>query len=117
LLQPGRADELLDLAGEIVLVGIDPCLQLDGLPITSGAVEGACRYLVKDRMDITGARWGLDTAESVLRLRGLAASGDIDDYFDFHEALELQRNHKSHYANDTPPVLVQPGKPRLRLVR
>jgi len=89
----------------------------DGLPITTGAVEGACRYLVKDRMDITGARWGLDTAEAVLRLRGLAASGDLDDYFDFHEALELQRNHKSRYANDAPPVLVQPGKPRLRLVR
>ena len=89
----------------------------DGLPITSGAVEGACRHLVKDRMDITGARWGLDTAEAVLRLRGLAASGDLDDYFDFHEALELQRNHTSRYANDTPPALVQPGKPRLRLVR
>ncbi len=89
----------------------------DGLPITSGAVEGACRHLVKDRMDITGARWGLDSAEAVLRLRGLAASGDLDDYFDFHESLELQRNHTSRYANDTPPALVQPGKPRLRLVR
>lgn len=97
-------------------LGYDTALR-DGLPITSGAVEGACRYLVKDRMDITGARWGLDTAEAVLRLRGLAASGDLDDYFDFHEALELQRNHQSRYANDTPPVLVQPGKPRLRLVR
>ena len=89
----------------------------DGLPITTGAVEGACRHLVKDRMDITGARWGLETAEAVLRLRGLAASGDIDDYFDFHEARELQRNHLSRYANNKPPALARPGKPLLRVVR
>ena len=35
----------------------------DGLPIASGVIEGACRSLVKDRMDITGARWGLPGAE------------------------------------------------------
>ncbi len=31
-----------------------------GLPIATGVIEGACRLLVKDRMDITGARWGLE---------------------------------------------------------
>ena len=30
-----------------------------GLPIATGVIEGACRYLVKDRMEITGARWNL----------------------------------------------------------
>jgi hypothetical protein len=30
-----------------------------GWPIATGVIEGACRHLVKDRMDITGARWGL----------------------------------------------------------
>jgi len=88
----------------------------DGLPITTGVVEGACRHLVKDRMDITGARWGLDTAEAVLRLRSLKSSGDIDDYFTFHEALELQRNHLSRYADANPPSLVRPGRPNLKLV-
>ena len=29
-----------------------------GWPIATGVIEGACRHLVKDRMDITGARWG-----------------------------------------------------------
>ena len=29
----------------------------DGLPIATGVIEGACRYVVKDRMDRTGARW------------------------------------------------------------
>ena len=96
----------------------------DGLPITTGAVEVACRHLVKDRMDITGARWGLETAEAVLRLRGLAASGDLDDYFDFHEARELQRHHLSRYANNEAPArpppapaLARPRKPHLRVVR
>jgi len=37
-----------------------------GYPIATGVIEGACRYLVKDRMEITGARWSLEGAEAVL---------------------------------------------------
>jgi hypothetical protein len=37
-----------------------------GWPIATGVIEGACRHLVADRLDITGARWGLDSAEAVL---------------------------------------------------
>jgi len=70
----------------------------DGLPIGTGVIEGACRYLVKDRMDITGARWGLDGAEAVLHLRSLAVSGDLDRYWTFHQAREFERNHRAHYA-------------------
>ncbi len=40
-----------------------------GWPITTGVIEGACRHLVKDRMDITGARWSLPGAEAILKLR------------------------------------------------
>ena len=32
-------------------------------------------------MDITGARWGLDGAEAVLRLRALISAGDFDTYW------------------------------------
>ena len=42
-----------------------------GLPIATGVIEGACRHLIKDRMDITGARWSLKGAEAVLHLRSL----------------------------------------------
>src|SRR5437773_10447358 len=52
-----------------------------GLPIATGVIEGACRYLVKDRMDRTGARWSLKGAEAVLRLRALRTSGDFDAYW------------------------------------
>ncbi len=45
-----------------------------GWPIATGVIEGACRHLVKDRMDITGARWGLDSAEAILRLRAWSAT-------------------------------------------
>ncbi len=45
-----------------------------GWPIATGVIEGACRYLVADRMDITGARWSVAGAEAVLRLRALRAN-------------------------------------------
>lgn len=64
-----------------------------GLPITTGVIEGACRHLIKDRLDITGARWGLDGAESILKLRSLRSSYDFDNYWEYHKAQELQRNH------------------------
>ena len=69
-----------------------------GLPIATGVIEGACRHLVKDRMDITGARWRLQRAEAVLKLRSLQSSGDADAYWDFYKAQALRRNHASRYA-------------------
>jgi len=64
-----------------------------GLPIATGLIEGACRHLVKDRMDITGARWGLGRAEAILELRSLKISGDLSAYLVFHFAQEQQRNY------------------------
>ena len=43
-----------------------------GFPIATGVIEGACRYLLRDRMEITGARWSLGGAEAILRLRSTA---------------------------------------------
>ena len=43
----------------------------EGFPIATGVIEGASRNLIKDRMDLTGARWSLQGAEAVLRLRSL----------------------------------------------
>ena len=74
-----------------------------GLPIATGVIEGACRHLVKDRMDLTGARWRLPRAEAVLKLRSLRSSGDFDDYWSFHQAQERQRNHLAQYAQCSLP--------------
>lgn len=47
-----------------------------GYPIGSGVVEGACKHLVKDRMECTGMRWSLDGAEAMLELRAVELNGD-----------------------------------------
>jgi hypothetical protein len=65
----------------------------EGFPIATGVIEGACRHLVEDRMGITGARWDVPGAEAVLRLRAIRCSGDWDEYWQFHERQELERNH------------------------
>jgi len=69
-----------------------------GLPIATGVIEGACRHLIKDRMDLTGARWSLGGAEAVLRLRSLRSSGDFEEYWHFHIERELERNHSVRYT-------------------
>jgi hypothetical protein len=93
-----------------------------GLPIATGVIEGACRHLVKDRMDITGARWGLEGAEAVLRLRSLYASGDFDEYWQFHLEQEKLVNHVMSYAGEPPSTRPIPFTSRherayLRVVR
>jgi hypothetical protein len=70
----------------------------DGLPIATGVIEGACRHLVKDRMERTGARWRIAGAEAVLQLRALHASGDFEAYWAFHLDQEFERNHARRYA-------------------
>lgn len=72
----------------------------NGWPIATGIIEGACRHLVKDRMDLTGARWSLDGAEAVLRLRALRSSGDFEDYMVFHKRQERQRNYATAMDED-----------------
>jgi hypothetical protein len=72
-----------------------------GLPIATGVVEGACRYVVKDRCEVTGAHWSVTGAEAVLRLRSLRASGDFEAYWNFHLRKEHARNHVVRYAKNS----------------
>jgi hypothetical protein len=88
-----------------------------GLPIATGVIEGACRYLVKDRMEKTGARWSLAGAEAVLRLRALRTSGDFDAYWAFHLDREHARHHRERYAEGAPPSPIPSIRPRLRRVK
>lgn len=93
-----------------------------GLPIATGVIEGACRHLVKDRMELSGARWRLAGAEAVLQLRSLRASGDFDEYWEFHLQQEYARQHVAQYADGHVPQPASPRKPaaqgaQLRLVK
>jgi hypothetical protein len=76
-----------------------PAALASGWPIATGVVEGAARWLVKDRMDITGARWGLQGAEAVLKLRALIGCGDFDAYWAFHLRQEHKRVHQARYRD------------------
>ena len=87
-----------------------------GMPIASAVVEGACRHLIKDRMELTGARWRLTGAEAVLRLRALRSSNDFDEYWRFHEAREYERNHCARYAEEEVPAVADSNTSRLKLI-
>lgn len=81
-----------------------PTALAEGWPIATGVIEGACRHIVKDRLDLTGARWGLDGAETVLKLRALRANGDFDEYHRFHQQEERRRVHEARYAGGLIPA-------------
>ena len=82
-----------------------------GFPIATGVIEGACRHLIKDRMEITGAKWRLAGAEAVLCLRALRSSHDFDEYWYFHEACEYRRNHQALYADAIVPATKKSHQP------
>jgi hypothetical protein len=62
-----------------------------GYPIGSGVVEGACRHLVKDRMERTGMRWLPSGAQAMLDLRATYLNGEWDAFWNFHMTQEDQR--------------------------
>jgi hypothetical protein len=75
-----------------------PTALTNGWPIATGIIEGACRHLIKDRLDITGARWGLDGAEAILKLRAIRSNRDFDTYWNYHINQEHHRVHESRYS-------------------
>ena len=66
-----------------------------GFPIASGVIEGACRHLINDRLDITGSRWSLSGAEAVLKLRSLKSSGDFESYWVFYKKQSKKRLYEN----------------------
>jgi hypothetical protein len=62
-----------------------------GYPIGSGVVEGACRHLVKDRMERTGMRWLPSGAQAMLDLRATYLNGEWNAFWNFHVSQEDQR--------------------------
>jgi len=65
-----------------------------GYPIGSGVAEGACRHLVKDRMERTGMRWTTHGAQSLLHLRAIYLNGDWKTYLESH----IQNEQATQYA-------------------
>lgn len=61
-----------------------------GYPIASGVIEGACRHLIKDRMERAGMHWTLRGAQAMLDLRSIFISGQWQAYQQFHIDLETK---------------------------
>jgi hypothetical protein len=62
-----------------------------GYPIGSGVAEGACRHLVKDRMERTGMRWVVPSAQAMLDLRAVHASNQWAEFQAYRIDAESRR--------------------------
>jgi hypothetical protein len=88
-----------------------------GAPICTGIIEGACRYLIRDRMELTGCRWSLKGAEAMLCMRSIKVSGDFEKYWKFHCDKEKQRNHLELYKDQRLPSMAMAStKPTLKVI-
>ena len=76
-----------------------------GYPIASGVIEGACRHVVKDRMERSGMRWILHGAHSMLGLRCIYLSGLWDEFIQFHIDQEGRRLYPRSATNDSDILL------------
>lgn len=64
-----------------------------GYPISTGVIEGACRHLVKDRMERSGMRWRLEGAQAMLDVRATYQSSYWDEFHRRRIAREQKRLH------------------------
>jgi hypothetical protein len=62
-----------------------------GYPMASGVIEGACRNVVKDRLERTGMNWTIPGAQAMLDLRCLYLTEQWEEFNDFRIARETQR--------------------------
>lgn len=69
-----------------------------GYPIGSGVIEGACRHVIKDRMERAGMLWTLDGASALLRLRVVHTNGHWDEYHEYR----IAREQAALYGADAP---------------
>ncbi len=95
----GKKKETIDNCANYLL-NLSPYLKYhvyinNGYPIATGIIEGACRHLIQDRMGRTGARWGLEGAEAILKLRSLKVSTEFDDYWEYY----LEQEFINSYEN------------------
>jgi hypothetical protein len=65
-----------------------------GWPIGTGVIEGTCRHLVKDRMELSGMRWTIAGAGALLALRAVNENGDWEDFHQFRRT----RCHQELYG-------------------
>jgi hypothetical protein len=65
-----------------------------GYPIGSGVAEGACRHLVKDRLERAGMRWHPNGAQAMLDLRATYLNGEWESFWVYHVGQEDDRLYR-----------------------
>ena len=65
----------------------------EGYPIATGVIEGACRHLVKDRIERSGMRWTVDGAQPMLHVRAIHQSPNRDNFYNVRIATEQESLH------------------------
>jgi hypothetical protein len=70
----------------------DQCLAA-GYPIATGVIEGACRHLVKDRLERSGMRWSLPGAQAMLHVRAIHQSANRTDFYHIRIRKEQTQLH------------------------
>jgi hypothetical protein len=68
-----------------------------GYPIASGVIEGACRHLVKDRMERAGMHWTPEGAQAMLDVRSVHVDGEWANYQQYRIARETQELYPHRY--------------------
>ncbi len=68
-----------------------------GYPIASGVIEGACRHLVKDRMERAGMHWTLTGAQAMLDVRSVWIGGCWQEFQQQRIEQETKRLYPHRY--------------------
>ena len=100
-LSGGKRKTLLGVAGYLYRNRARMCYDeylAKGWPIASGPVEGACKNLIKDRMERSGMRWTERMAEAIVQLRAIYLSGDFDCYWQFHIEQDQRRLYPAAWS-------------------
>jgi len=61
------------------------------LPIGSGEIESAHRYVIQDRLKIPGAWWKENNAAKMLALKTLRANNEWEDYWKGRHGTPLEQ--------------------------
>lgn len=67
-----------------------------GYPIATGVIEGACRHIIKDRMEQGGMRWTLAGAEAMLHVRAVCASSEWPAFHRWRQSENRKTTHRHH---------------------
>lgn len=74
-----------------------------GYPIASGVIEGACRHVVKDRMERTGMNWVIEGAQPMLDLRCVFLSDQWDQFMESYTTTQINNAHPYRDMIDSLP--------------